>query len=194
MSVLVNLLPDLRLKRQRDKQRRQLATTISIIVMSVCGAFIVIMIIVTSGQSALISSAKNDIVTKKAKLSSMEGLMPALSAQARLKSLSSLYSQRNLMTKLISVFSEVSPTTMQINSFKFDQAENKIEIAGITKTYAEAAKLDRALEAAHVTIGSGTMGDPYFTDVILGTVDKSTGRAVEFTLSATVAPGAINAE
>jgi Tfp pilus assembly protein PilN len=193
VSVLVNLLPDIRLQRQRDKDRRQLITGISLVAMIVCGAFLVLMFVLTSGQSILINNVKNDNATKKTDLTNTQGLIPALSAQARLNSLSTLYAQRTVVTKLMAALNEVSPSTMQITSLKYSSLDGSLAIAGSVQSYAEAAKLSKALESAHVTIGTGSPSTaPYFTDVKLLSASRSSNNSVDFSITTTVTLGAIN--
>lgn len=193
MSVLINLLPDIRLQKQRDKQRRQMVTAIALLVMVVCGGFVVLMLIITSGQSILIKNGRTSIENKKATLTNTPGLMPALSAQARLNSIATLYTQRTLMTKLLGALNEVSPSNMQITALKFSATDSTLAIAGNVQSYADAAKLTQALKAAHVTIGTGSPTDkPYFTNVSLQSESRGAGEPVDFSLSATIAPGATN--
>lgn len=199
MSVMINLLPDIRLQKQRDKQRRQMVTAIAFLVMLVSGGLLILMIVITSGQSILIKNANDSISKKKNTLTNMQGLIPAMSTQARLNSISTLYAQRTLMTKLMTVLGEVSPTAMQITSLKYSQADSSLAITGNVQSNAEATKLTRALEATHLSIGTGSPSDePYFTNVVLESVSRSdtngATKLVNFSISATVAPGAIHAE
>jgi Tfp pilus assembly protein PilN len=197
MSVLVNLLPDIRVQKQKDQERRRLATLATGIVVAVCVVFISLMLVITMGQSTLIKKAVAQIADKKSQLTKMKDLVPALTAQAKLDSLDDLFPKRVLMSKLVIALSEVSPTTTQLTSVKYDSLDESIEVQGVSKSYSEAAKLAHALEAAHKTIGTGSpTEEPYFTNVYLKSAELASmqTKGVSFTLTAKVEPGAIHAE
>jgi hypothetical protein len=67
---------------------------------------------------------------------------------------------------------------------------NVLTVNGAGRSYEAVAKLARALEANHVTVGkeASTNNSPYFTNVTLQSVSRSNNQ-VTFTLSATLDAG-----
>ena len=53
MSILINLLPDLRQARLEDGRRKQLVTGVSVSIWVVCGGLLVLLSIYEGGQKIL---------------------------------------------------------------------------------------------------------------------------------------------
>jgi len=189
MSVLINLLPDTRQTKLRDRRRRQLFTGIAVSVWAVCGAALVLMGLYETSQKLLISSATNKINANKTKLEATPGLLDALTAQQHLSSLPGLYSQRTYLTKFFDAYTEANPSGVVLTSLTVD-GSNVLTVNGTAQSYESVAKLARALEAEHVTLGkdASTGNQPYFSNITLQSVSKSNNQ-VNFTLTTTLDPG-----
>ena len=190
MSVLINLLPDLRQAKLRAKQRRRLATIGAITVCSISGGLVIVLALYEGAQKLDIRSLTNQITVNKSTLQNTPGLIDALTAQQHLDSLPQLYSQRVYITKFFNAYNQSSPTDITINSLTVDET-NVLKVQGAGTSYASVAKLADALAADNVTVGMGANASnvPYFTDISIDQVSKSTDNQVTFGLSANVAEG-----
>ena len=191
MSTHINLLPDLRQAKLREKRRRQLVTGVSIAVWVVCGGLILALGIYSAGQKVIIDGYTKSIDDKKDQLSKTPGLIDAMTAQQHLAALPGLYGNRAYITKFLKVFSQADPVDVVLSSVTVDE-QNLLTVAGEGKSYATVAKLARALEASNVEVGEGAApgNNPYFSSVRITSVSHTGANAVGFSLSATVQPEA----
>jgi Tfp pilus assembly protein PilN len=191
--ILVNLLPDLRQAKLREQRRRQLVSGIAVLIWAVCGGVVVLMALYAVGQSAFISNATHQIQNKEDDLKSMPDLIPALTAQQHLNSLSTLYGQRVYLSKFFEAYQEADPQSTTINALSVDES-NVLTVTGQSPTYAEVAKVARALEASNVRVGVGAAAAnaPYFTGVQITTVSSPRKGEVDFTLTASLSSGVVS--
>jgi Tfp pilus assembly protein PilN len=188
VSILINLLPDTRQAKLREKRRRQMVGGVSVLVWIVCGGIVALMTIYELGQTALIAGHTKSINDNKTKLQAVPGLMDALTAQQHLASLPGLYDKRAYMTKFLQAYTDVNPTDVTLSSMALD-GQNALVVRGSAKTYASVAKLARALEAANVKIGPNAAegNTPYFASVAIADV-ASASNGVGFTLNVNLNP------
>jgi len=191
MSILVNLLPDLRQAKLREHRRRQLASGIAVMIWVVCGIVLVLLTVIMTGQTVAINLVTNDIQSKTDQLKQVSWLTDALTAKQHLAALSGLYGQRVYMTKFFNAYQQADPASITIGSLQIDVG-NVMTVSGKAKTMADVAKLDRALEASNVKVGTGAAASnsPYFTDVSISSVG---GAPVAFTIKATLSGGVTQA-
>ena len=192
MSVLINLLPDLRQAKLRDKRRRQLASGVAVVTWSVCGGAIVLLSIYWGGQKAFIAAKSSSITDKIQQLRDVPGITDALTAQEHIAALPGLYGKRVYISKFLSAYSASNPTEIALSSLTLD-ATNSLKVTGTANSYAAVAKLARALEQSNITVGPNaqTTNEPYFTNVeITGASADSTGN-INFTLDVVVGSGAV---
>jgi len=185
MTTLINLLPDLRQAKLKERRRRQLATGVGVTVWVVCGAVIALLSVYAAGQKVVISNHTKSIAEKEDSLRSVTGLVDALTANQHLASLPDLYGQRVYLSKFFEAYSQSDPTSVALSSLQVDSS-NLLTILGTAPSYAEVAKLARALTAANVTVGPGASesNTPYFTSVTIGGLDYSDKAGVSFTITA----------
>jgi hypothetical protein len=194
MSILINLLPDLRQAKALERKRKQLATGISIVIWVVCGVLLVAMGLYNAGQKLVISKTSSSINTTKDQLQKTAGLLDALSAEYDLESLPVLYSQRVYFSKFFTAYSAADPTTITVNSVSVD-ATRILVASGTARTYADVAKLARAMQASNITVGtnSSPSNTPYFSNVTLSNLSSATaGNGVTFKITAQVGSGVIS--
>lgn len=189
MNVLVNLLPDTRQVKLREKRRRQIFGGVAVATWVVCGGVIALMVLYSTSQKLLIANAQGQIDSKINELKGMTELPEALTAQQHLASLPNLYSQRVYLTKFFTAYSEANPTEVSLNNMTLDSG-NLLTVNGTASSYAAAAKLAKALEAANVKVGknAATGNTPYFSNVTIESASRS-NNSVSFTLNATLATG-----
>lgn len=196
MSILLNLLPDLRQAKLRERRRRQLVAGVSVMIWVVCGAVIVLMSLYVAGQKVIINNLTNSINSEKKQLSDVPNLLDAFTAEQHLASLPGLYSQRVYLTKFFDAYTQANPQDVTLNSMTVDQSNN-LTVDGAGKTYASVAKLARALSASNVKVGTGAQASnsPYFTNVQITSVSNSgagtgaKGGGVQFSITATLQSG-----
>ncbi len=193
MSILINLLPDIRQAKLREGRRRQLVTGVSVSIWVVCGGLLVLLSIYEGGQKIIISRDSNTINQKEQTLRAVPNLLSAYTAEEHLASLPSLYGQRVYITKFLQAYSASDPTAVTLNSLQVD-AQNNLTIEGTGQTYAAVAKLARALADSNVTVGTGASPTnmPYFSNVQIGQLDYTPGQGVTFTLSAILSSGVVS--
>ena len=201
MSALINLLPDIRQAKLREVRRRQIMSGSAIATWIVCGVVILGLSLTTATQKVLINKVTTSVSDKKQQLTKTEGLVDALTAQQHLNALPSLYMKRVYMTRFFKALSLSDPSDITLSSMNVDGI-NLLTVTGDARTYASVAKLARALTLAPnlPTVATATSTaspaatlSPYFSNVVITEVSKSTTKGVSFTLQATMEPGVTNA-
>jgi Tfp pilus assembly protein PilN len=192
MSILINLLPDIRQAKLRDRHRRQLATGLSVALWGVCGGVLVLMTLYVAGQKVVINSLSSNITTMENQLQAIPGLTDALTGQQHLASLPSLYGQRVYLSKFFQAYTASDPSSVTLGSMDIDNSNNLV-VNGTADTYASVAKLARALEESNVSIGTGAAASntPYFSNVNITSVGSATG-GIGFSLSAVLGTGVVS--
>jgi hypothetical protein len=193
MSIVVNLLPDVRQAKLREHRRRQLASGIAVMIWVVCGVTLILMLVIITGQKVAINLATKDIQDKTGQLKQVTGLTDALTAQQHMAALPGLYGQRVYMTKFFDAYQQADPRTITVNSMAVDST-NVLSVVGTSGTMADIAKLDRALEASNVKVGTtaAPTNSPYFTNVTI-TSDSRGGNKINFSIKATLSGGVTQA-
>lgn len=190
MSAMINLLPDIRQAKLKEKRRRQFMSGVAIVTWLGCGAIVLALSLATAAEKVLIMSSNKSAKDKITRLQNVPGIIEALTAQEHLASLPALYSQRVYMTKFFKALSESDPSDMTLSSLSIDGL-NQLTVTGGARTYASVAKLARALSLSNISVGTGALAtnSPYFTDVNITEVTKGATQAVSFTIQATLQPG-----
>jgi hypothetical protein len=193
MSILINLLPDVRQAKIRERRRRQLASGVAVVIWIVCGTVVSLLTVYEVGQKAIISSLTSNIASNEDKIRAIPGLTDALTAEQSLSSLTSLYGQRVYMTKFLRAYMAADPSTTVLTSLTVD-SQNNLTVVGYGPDYASIAKLARAMTDSNVTIGpnSAVANTPYFNNVSI--TSAAGGQAgIDFTINAVIDPGALSA-
>jgi Tfp pilus assembly protein PilN len=192
MSLVINLLPDLRQAKLRNKRRRQLASGVAVVIWSVCGGLIVLLSVYWAGQKAVISGYNKSITDKISQLRQIPNITDALTAQEHLAALPSLYSKRVYISKFLSDYSVANPSDVALTTLTLDTT-NALKVSGTGSSYASVAKLARALEQSNMTVGPDALitNQPYFTNVAISGVSSDAAGRVSFTLDLQVGQGAV---
>lgn len=195
MGIVINLLPDLRQAKLREQRRRQFAVGIAISVWVVCVASILLMFLYSAGQKLSITIHDKNIAATTDKLNQVTGLTDALTAQQHLNSLGTLYSNRVLFTQFFDAYQASSPADIALDTLKVD-ADNLLVVDGTAKSFAAIAKLQRALEQSHVTVGpsAAASNSPYFSAVNIKSAVNTNGKGIVFNINAKVSPEVLNAK
>ncbi len=194
MATAINLLPDVKQKKNTAKRRRQSVSAITFIAIIACVGVIVMVLIFKAGQRLRINQLQHQIDDKKQQVQSQTELPKALTVQAHLAALPGLYEKRVLMTKLFEALQNFSLRDISVGTADVDSS-NVLKIAGTARTYTTVTKFARALEAANVTIGSGAnaTNQPYFSDIQISHATNSDNK-VDFDLTTKVSQGVTGAK
>jgi hypothetical protein len=78
-----------------------------------------------------------------------------------------------------------------VGSLEVDSA-NLLTVRGTTTSYAELAKMARAMALSNVKIGAGAApsNTPYFSDIKIGNAESEDRSGVSFSITANVGSGA----
>ena len=193
MSIKINLLPDVKLAKIKEHQRRKTAISIAVGSVIVSAGIMVAGFLVVQGQNLRINQLKTSINDKKTQETNYPNIKAMVSLQSRLQALPDLLSKRVYMTKLASVLSSVEPTDVDFTSLSL--ANGQLNIGAEGKSYLAAAKVAKAIEGANVTVGSGANASntPYFTNVQLSAVSLN-GATTTYSITANVNPGATSGQ
>ncbi len=184
MAVLINLLPDVRIAKERAARQRQLVISISTVVTAASVGLIVLMFLINGALNLRINQLTSSIQSDQQKLESTPNLVEALTVQQHLAMLPDLYKQRVKMTKLLDVLAADSPNQFSLSAITTD-ASGVIKVTGTAKTYATVQRFATAIEKNnHTKVTGGTD----FTNVILGSASGSNNN-IAFSLTATATPG-----
>jgi Tfp pilus assembly protein PilN len=199
MSILINLLPDIRQAKLRDRHRRQLFTGVSLLIWAVCGGVVLVLGLYAAGQAVVIKSVTSQISNRESQLQNVPGLTTALTAEQHLASLSTLYQQRVYVSQFFTAYEAADPTGVTANSLTIDSSNNLV-VDGTGTTYTAIATLARAMEKANVSSGSaGTTTDsPAFSEVSIVNVSNATGGVsggtggISYTIDAVINSGVVS--
>jgi hypothetical protein len=160
----------------------------AVLVWAVCGALVALLAIYAVGQKAIIASVTHQIKQKESDLEAMPDLIPAMTAQQHVTSLSSLYKKRVYLTKFFEIYSEATPVDVTISSVAISE-DGLLTASGTAPSYAEAAKVSRALAACNVKVcqNANSNNSPYFTNVTLSASGSSNKTGITFSINASVA-------
>jgi Tfp pilus assembly protein PilN len=193
MSVAINLLPDLRQAKLQDQSRRRLITVVAVTVWAVSAGVVLLMFLFSQGQKVIINDLTKKISTKEQTLSSMSGLIDALTADQHLLSATNLFGRRVYFTKFFAAYTVSNPSQVKLDSLTID-AGNVLTIGGTAPSYSSVSKLAVAMQKQNVSFGTGASAtnQPYFTNVKISTASQETGGSTSFTITANVASEVTN--
>lgn len=192
MSLVVNLLPDLRQARLKEQRQRRLATAISIIV-AVSGVGILLLLFAFSvGQQVIMNDLTKKISTKEANIRNTVGVIGALTAQQRLDALSTVWTQRVYMSKFFEAYEQANPNDVTLNDLAID-SNNQLQVSGMAGSYKSVSKLAEAMMQENVTFGKDakSVNQPYFTSVAIRSAN-STDAGLSFAITASLSSEAVN--
>lgn len=187
MSVLINLLPDVRQAKNRARKLRQISASIATLVVAVSLGSVLLLFLITSGQGLRIKGLTQEIAAKQTELNSKEDLQELVTLQQHLNSLPGLYDRRVYMTKFFELLSIVSPTEVSINNIEL-QSSTAVMFNGNARSYAAIDKFVKAMEAANISLGEEAKegNTPYFSGIKIGGGAADGNNKVSFTGEATI--------
>jgi Tfp pilus assembly protein PilN len=189
MAVLINLLPDLRQEKLRNKQLSRLAKLIAGGIVGVCLALVGSMYLITLGQNVKSAQLSSQITQKRDKINSVADLQKILTVQQHLESLDALYKQKTYVSKFYQLLSSLEPKEVSIRSLNLDQ-QRSLTLNASARNYLSVAKFMKALEASNLSLGFGAKptNAPYFSGIKVNAVTADSANQVSFSLTATISP------
>ncbi len=187
MATLINLLPDLRQEKMRNKQRRRLAKLVASGVAGACMAILVVLFLITLGQNVRVSQLSSQIQVNQANLDNVKDLQKVVTVQQHLNSLETLYRQRIYLSKFYGVLSQLEPKEIGLQTLNLDQ-NNLLTVNGLARNYGSITKFVKALEASNISLGFGadSKNQPNFKDLQLTSVAADASNQVNFAITATM--------
>jgi hypothetical protein len=195
LSARINLAPEVYQKGQRDKRRRRIATTLSIMIGSAAIGITVVSLLIVGGQKVAISLLGGNVKTLEQQFDAKPNIQAAVTTQEHLASLGNLYSQRVYLSKFLQVLQSVVPQNASVSQVSIDNSNN-VQVTATAKTYNLATKFTDAIIASNVEVGpdASTANQPYFSNVQLGSVGSDASASqnnsgVNFKITAQMASG-----
>lgn len=188
--VQINLLPDARKEKLKDKNNRQLAVSVATVSVVSSAAVVVLLLLITQAQKLQINSLTASIKNTQKKITrDIPNAQTIATAQQHMDTLATLYAGQVKVSKFFDLLEKVTTDDIGITSITLDPT-NKVTIAGSAKTYASASKFATVLEASNVTIGTNASPSnvPDFSHTFLPTLGGSQGK-VSFSITTNLASG-----
>lgn len=189
--ILINLLPEARLSKLQDIQRKRLATTVMIavciVVTTIIGTLLLLMAYnatVSSVNNGTISSLKADVAKSK----DME--QGAATLQEHLDTFDYLNKNRLYASEIFSNFGNTIPTDVTVSSFALAD-DYTATISGTTTSIKQVSVFSKALEEYNVNFKpqANLARKPLFSDVKITSVSNdATASKVSFSMTFKVDP------
>lgn len=191
--VQINLLPDTRKEKLKDKNNRQLATSVATVSIVGSVAGLILLLVITQAQRFQISMLTSSINNTQNKIQSdIPNATVIATAQQHMDTLNTLYEGQVRVSKFLDLLEKVTTKDVGITSISLDP-NNKLVISGSAVNYYAASKFAKALEESNITIGANASpsNTPNFSNTFLPTLGGSQGK-VTFSITANLAPGVTN--
>jgi Tfp pilus assembly protein PilN len=184
VAAKVNLAPEVYQTNQRNKRRKQIATTAAVGVVTVSAGLIILLLVILGGQKIYINTLNSQIKDNHAKLDAMTDLKAAATLQAHLKSWDTINSRKTYLSRFFKELQQVDPQGISVDSLSITDS-NELDVHAVAKNYPLAEKFVRALNAANVQIGdhASATATPYFSNTDLSAVTDNGNGSVEFRLT-----------
>ena len=184
MTARLNLAPEVYQNNQRNKRRKQIATTVGVLVSAVALGLVAVGAFLLAGQKVYLATLQSQIESKQQKLKDMPDLQAAATIHEHLTSLDTLSDQKVRMSNFFKILEEYSPqgviaTNLSVNG-------TSIELSGVAKNYNLVNKFVKSIETRREGGNISADGDPLFTDTKLSSATDNGTNGVDFKISTTV--------
>ena len=189
--ILINLLPEARLSKLQDMQRKRLATTVMI---AICIVVITIMatILLLMAYNATVSSVNNGTISElKADIAKSKDMeQGAATLQEHLDTFASLHANRLYASEIFSNFGNTIPNDVTVSSFALAD-DYTATISGTTTSIKQVSVFSNALEEYNVNFKPqpNLARKPLFSDVKINSVSNdATASKVSYSMTFKVDP------
>lgn len=189
MQVLINLVPEARLVKLKQKRNKRLLTTLTVLAAIVMATIAGTLIVLIIANTALYAANEGTIKDKKAQISDINKSnmeQNAATLQEHLASFQTLNASRLYASKIFAEFSETIQPNVTVKTF--DVADGYIvSVTGTAKSNQDVSKFVNAIEDYGTTYKKKPDADPtdYFSSVDITSIGKGGegGEGVSFTLT-----------
>jgi Tfp pilus assembly protein PilN len=190
MNVQLNLAPEIYQASQRAKQRRQIATSVGVLVGSISIGIVVVGVLVLASQKVLLTALNGAVKDRQTKVAQYADLPAAATAQQHLATWFQLSGSQGKFSKFFQILQDFAPQGVAATSIGID-GSNTITMSGSANSYSLVTKFAKALEGSNVQVGPNhaATNQPYFTNVQLSSVGSSGTSGVSFQITTQMSSG-----
>lgn len=145
MAAGINLIPETQQVQQSDDRRKKLAFSLILLINGGLVGLIIVLFLVTQGQSFAISRIQGDIDQKKDAFANYTNVREMVTLQQTLNELPGLYQTRAVYTRFLSVFEKVAPKSITITTMS-SVRDGQLDVAGVAPNYRLVSKLVDAMK------------------------------------------------
>jgi Tfp pilus assembly protein PilN len=178
MNVQVNLLPEAKLSKMRNKAKRRNYTTITILVAVAVAVVCVMLVMLRFFLVGTYNLDKNKKATLQSEVDKQKDLEEkATTLQQNLNAFYTLNSTRTYASAIINNFFKAVPENVTISSIALDE-KGKVTISGTTGSFADVSRFQSSLELYNVDFLPQPDLDrkAVFTNVSISSVNKAEGK------------------
>jgi Tfp pilus assembly protein PilN len=178
MNVQVNLLPEAKLSKMRNKAKRRNYTTITILVAVAVAVVCVMLVMLRFFLAGTYNLDKNKKATLQSEVDKQKDLEEkATTLQQNLNAFYILNSTRTYASAIINNFFKAVPENVTISSISLDE-KGKVTISGTTGSFADVSRFQSSLELYNVDFLPQPDLDrkAVFTNVSISSVNKAEGK------------------
>ena len=187
MNIQVNLLPEAKLNKIRNKSKKRTYTTFAILLAVIVVIAAVLLVMLRIFLLGTYQVGKNKIASLKSEIDKSKAMEEsAATLQQNLASFYNLNAKRTNASRIISNFFKAVPANVTINSITLND-KGGFTVAGSTATFADVSRFASSLEQYNVDYLPQPDLDraQVFTGVTINSVNKNEGRT-DFSISFTV--------
>jgi hypothetical protein len=189
-SLQINLLPDVRLAKQRAVSQRRMVGLIATLVCGSAVGLVVIAFAVTLAQAHRISNQTTQIGDLSSQLMSKSDLNDVVTLQQHVTALGPLFKERLYLTNFFGIMQNVATSEISINNLTFQTTSGTLVVTGHAKSFAAADKYVKVMQS-NVADAKAKDGTPYFTNLVINGLTRD-GTSTNFSFTVHVNPEATN--
>jgi hypothetical protein len=189
-SLQINLLPDVRLAKQRAVSQRRVVGLIATLVCGFAVGLVVIAFAVTLAQAHRISNQTTQIGDLSSQLMSKSDLNDVVTLQQHVTALGPLFKERLYLTNFFGIMQNVATSEISINNLTFQTTSGTLVVTGHAKSFAAADKYVKVMQS-NVADAKAKDGTPYFTNLVINGLTRD-GTNTNFSFTVHVNPEATN--
>lgn len=186
--IQLNLLPDIKLQYQKARRTQAKVISVAILVSMVAvGAVVLAALWVYGVQNLQRSQLTSNIEKKYTELSSIKDIDKYVTVQNQLKNISSLHTNKTIMSRVFEVISRVNPkapNNVRISTLAVDTVTTSFSIDGQTDSFTgletfrdtlKNASVSYATKGADGKLGQ-TVSEPLFTESTIAILSQGLGK------------------
>ena len=181
--IQINLLPDVKTQYIATQRKKRMMLVTCTVISGVAIGALLLLLSATAAQNIQLSNAENVGKKNLSKLEGIKDLDKILTVQNQLKSLSSLHSDKPVVSRIFTYLPQITPNDVQISKIDIGLDDPTMSIQGTAKSLEAANKFVDTLKFTKVSLDGGQSQTPAFTTVVLSSFGKDEQGKAGFTLS-----------